>query len=111
MIYRAVLEADGYEVHTADNGLTALSLVRLQRYVVVVSDINMPSMNGLIFLSLLKEELPLVPVILITGIAMTAEADTAQRFGAFAVLAKPFPLPELNEAVVAAITHSKTMQM
>ncbi len=107
MIYKTHLELEGYEVHAADNGLTALTLLRLQDYVVIVSDINMPFMNGLLLLAQLKAEFPNLPMILLTGIAMKTEADTAQRFGVSAVLAKPFPLQQLALAVASAVGRSK----
>jgi DNA-binding NtrC family response regulator len=107
LIYRSVLELQGYEVHTAGDGLTAMTLLQLQSYALVITDINMPRMNGLILLSQMKDKFPKTPVIIMTGVAMKQEMDAARRFGAFAVLAKPFPLPVLVSTVALALALLK----
>jgi len=64
---RKVLENSGYEVDVAVDGVDALSAVQSSRYDLVVSDVDMPRMNGIEFIRLLKadvrtRELPVVVV-------------------------------------------------
>lgn len=60
------LEEKGYEIVTANNGQDALDLCRETSFDLVILDENMPGMNGLELLSIIKEEKPHLPVIMIT---------------------------------------------
>lgn len=60
------LEQKGYEVVTANNGMDALDICRGEQFDIVILDENMPGMSGLEILSVIKEEKPHLPVIMIT---------------------------------------------
>lgn len=60
------LEQKGYEVATANNGMDALEICRDEQFDIVILDENMPGMSGLEILSVIKEEKPHLPVIMIT---------------------------------------------
>jgi CheY-like chemotaxis protein len=60
--------SDGYEVLTAQDGLDALGLLVEPLPNMIISDLNMPRMSGFEFLSVIREEFPLIPVL-----AMSAE--------------------------------------
>ena len=60
------LASRGYEAHACTNGQEALSLVNERRFDVVLLDENMPGLNGLETLGLLKAEHPSLPVIMVT---------------------------------------------
>ena len=60
------LQSRGYETHPCTNGREALNLVNNQHFDVVLLDENMPGLNGLETLSLLKVEHPNLPVIMVT---------------------------------------------
>lgn len=60
------LEAKGYQAHACTNGQEAIELVNSQHYDVVLLDENMPGLNGLEALSILKTQHPNLPVIMVT---------------------------------------------
>ena len=66
-LYREVLEADGYEVHSALTGEDALQKLKIVSPDLVILDINMPGMNGIEVLRKIKGKKPNMPVILNTG--------------------------------------------
>ena len=63
----------GFQVSEAAHGIEALNLLRHQQIDLVLSDINMPGMDGLELLQNVKQETPWLPVIL-----MTAYGDVSQ---------------------------------
>lgn len=99
---RRVLERDGHAVADCANGQAALSAVKLARPDLVITDVYMPEMDGIEFLTRLREEDPDLPVLAVSGGSL-ASADfvleDASQLGANAVLAKPYDLNEMRAAV------------
>lgn len=92
----------GYEVVTARDGMQALTSIEMARVDAAIVDIHMPVIDGITLCRMLKRwpGLAGMPVWLMTG-ALTRELEhSAMAAGAFAVLRKPFRLPEL-EAMLA----------
>lgn len=77
----------------------ALAFVATHEVDVVLSDIQMPDIDGMELLSLLRQQLPDLPVIAITGNALHHEQQLYSELGFNAVLAKPFNLDELMEVL------------
>ena len=84
---RAALEALlgtwGYATDTASQGREALEKAPLLRPSLVITDLMMPDMDGLSLLSALQQEMPRVPVIILTGRATVDTAVGAMRQGAY----------------------------
>ncbi len=76
---------------------------------VVITDIRMPKVDGITILKTIKEKLPSVEVIIVTGFADKALAIEALRWGAFSLLEKPVNLMELLE-VVKRTVHYRTIR-
>jgi two-component system cell cycle sensor histidine kinase/response regulator CckA len=92
------LECEGYEVETAENGEVALKLVRQGRPDLIVTDLLMPTMDGVEFL----RELPLVadevpPVLVLSGVYKRQEIRESNAKIEF--LPKPYDLGEFLEKV------------
>lgn len=62
-----VLNASGYSVRTAENGLDGLRKMGQRQPAIVISDLNMPQMSGFEFLSVVRRRFPLVSVIAMSG--------------------------------------------
>ena len=96
---RAILNRRGFEVETAPDGERAMELVRAHRFEAIISDIDMPGMNGIELLSAIRGIEFDVPVILLTGKADVETAIQAVNFGAYRFLTKPVLSKELVETV------------
>ena len=82
----------------------ALELLDREPFDLVVSDVVMPEMTGVEFLYELRERLPDLPVLLMTGGSKEPERATkAVALGACSLLYKPFTHAELTDAVEAAL--------
>lgn len=95
----------GYDVLEAPNGIEAMALVRSHNIDVVLSDINMPGMDGLELLDQIKTERPWLPVLLMTAYGDVGQAVQAMQRGANDYLMKPFELRELDE-LLKPYTHT-----
>ncbi len=93
------LELAGSTVLTAGNGHEALELLGREAVDLVVSDVNMPEMDGLELLQALRRQQPQLPVLLITAYGSISKSVEAMRCGAVDYLVKPFRPQLLVEAV------------
>ena len=93
-----VLECEGFEVHIATSGSEGIAVMRdLPEPRLLVTDINMPGMNGVELLRKLAAERPGTRAIVITAYAHDTLLAEARRQGAAAVLTKPLDLGRLTE--------------
>jgi two-component system, NtrC family, response regulator GlrR len=100
---RALLVAWGYEVGTAPDGKAALEMVSAVRPKAVITDLVMPSMTGLELLTILHEEEPELPVILLTSHGRLDTRVDATRRGAYAYLTKPVDMSTLKTVLTNAL--------
>jgi two-component system chemotaxis response regulator CheY len=90
MYHRGILEAGGYAVTEAVNGIEALEKVLAEPFHAVLVDINMPKLDGYGFLRELRaQSLPQPPAIMISTESDDADATRAFESGANAYLRKP----------------------
>lgn len=84
------LQIEGYRVISARNGIEALSQLRKHAVGLVVSDVQMPEMDGLQLLQNLKQKFSSIPVLLMTAYGTIPRAVEAMQAGAADYLIKPF---------------------
>ena len=103
-IFRRVLDQSGIEVFEADNGASALLAVQMEHPDVVVSDIEMPVMDGLELCRQLRADAATerVIVVIVSGDA-SSQARAAVDAGCDAVLGKPCS-PQLLLATIRRLT-------
>lgn len=94
-----LLTQEGFEVDSAANGTDALALMSQRKVSLVISDINMPEMNGLNFLRELSRKYPSTSVIMITAYGGVESYLEAMNLGAFEYLHKPVRLDELKSVM------------
>ena len=105
------LELAGYEVKTAESAEQALKVLDKDWSGIVVSDINMPGIDGLEMMQRIKEIDQDLPAILITGHGDISMAVGAMRDGAYDFIEKPFSSELLNDVVRrAAEKRSLTLE-
>lgn len=94
-----LLSQEGYQVDSVANGFEALEFLSKQRVNLVISDINMPKMNGLAFLRELHQNYPSTHVIMITAYGGVESYLEAMNLGAFEYIHKPVKLDELKSVM------------
>ena len=103
----AAVSRQGYEVFAAANGEDALSSLHESRPDVVTLDVVLPGMDGLETLRRLKQRLPEVPVVMLSGHGQARTIVDAMRLGASDFLRKPFEVEELEIAFQKALESHK----
>ena len=101
----------GYHCVAADHGESALRCLDSDRFHLVISDYQMPIMDGVQLLEALKQRRTLSPpVILLTGSKSEELRRRAFELGAYAVIAKPFASQELAALSAHAIENHEIDQ-
>jgi DNA-binding NtrC family response regulator len=95
-----VLERDGYACSTATDGERALALLEAERPDVILTDLQMPRVDGMAVLRRAVELDPDAVVVVITGHGTVQSAVEAMRAGAFDYLLKPLPSNDALRLVV-----------
>jgi two-component system chemotaxis response regulator CheY len=101
-IVRGLLKEMGCNnVDEAEDGVVAMNMLGRQHYDFVVSDINMPNMNGFELLKAIKadEGLKRIPVLMVTAEARKEDIVLAAQSGAAGYIVKPFTKATLEEKV------------
>ncbi len=102
-IMQETLEDNGYKVTAVSNPTKLKELVEKLDIDTVVTDIQMPHMDGLTLLKLIKQYDKKLPVIMITGFADLNNLMKSFRLGAYDYLKKPFSMNELLITVDKAV--------
>ena len=106
-IVRNLLKESGYtEADEAEDGVAALQKLRNSNFDFVVSDINMPNMNGFQLLMEIKkdEKLKHIPVLMVTAEARKEDIVMAAQQGAAGYIVKPFTKATLEDKVSLILT-------
>jgi len=101
-IVRGLLKEAGYvNAEEAEDGAVALQTLRHGKFDFVVTDINMPVMNGFELLSAIKKDdaLKQIPVLMVTAEARKEDIIRAAQAGAAGYIVKPFTKATLEEKV------------
>jgi two-component system chemotaxis response regulator CheY len=89
-------------IHEAGDGQQALEVLKSQSVDLVLTDINMPNMNGIEFLAAVKgsPQWHNIPVVMITTEGGEAKVGEAVRLGAAGYVRKPFTADQIREKLV-----------
>jgi len=105
MLVCSVLKKEGHDVLAAEDGEQGLVLVEARTPDLIVSDVQMPGMNGFQMLTALRQRSAWtrIPVILLTSLQERAHMRIGMTSGADDYITKPFKPAELREAVAAQL--------
>ncbi|MCE7996899.1 MAG: response regulator [Roseivirga sp.] len=111
--YIASLLTENYNVHTADNGLQALEVLKKMKPDLIISDVMMPEMDGFTLLERLKSEdvYRNIPVIMLTSLTEQEDKLSALTIGVDDYLTKPFVTDELLARIKNLLHNYKLRQI
>ena len=101
-VVKLALVRAGYDVHEAGDGQEALEkLETIPKVNLIVSDVNMPRMDGISFVTQVKQHPrhKFTPVIMLTTEGQDTKKEQGRAAGAKAWIVKPFNPPQLLDAV------------
>ncbi|HDZ26600.1 hypothetical protein LCGC14_1169260 [marine sediment metagenome] len=106
-----IIKKAGYKVSVADNGSNALKIVKRDKPNLIISDVEMPKMNGLELCQKLKEnfDTKLIPIILITSNTQIQDKLSGFRSGADDYFMKPLHLKNLLTRVQSLLENGDAL--
>lgn len=107
-ILAETVEEAGAEVELAPDGMAALEQLSSGEFDILISDLNMPRMDGLALLRQVRALYPHILSILITGFGSLESAIEALRLGAYDYIQKPFMVEQVSVTIRNAIDKVKT---
>jgi signal transduction histidine kinase len=108
-VFSAAIKSMGYDVISAANGIEGLSLARKFLPDLILSDVNMPGMDGKNLLHQLREDpnLGTTQIVLMTGQPQATSPRVGMNLGADDFLVKPFGLSELEQCLAARLQRAR----
>ncbi len=98
-----ILEKEGYDVVSVDNGKQALECLNTTIFDLVITDLKMENVDGMKVLEESRRLLPYTEVIMITGYATVDSAVEAMKEGAYHYIAKPYKIDEVRKVAREAL--------
>ena len=99
MSLKSSLEIAGFEVSTAGDGVQALERIKAKKPDLMVTDINMPRMDGLELIRQARAIMRFTPILTLTTESQQAKRDEARKHGASGWLVKPVAAAELIKVI------------
>jgi DNA-binding NtrC family response regulator len=100
-LLKDMLEVIGYEVTLAEGGEEALRLVESNQFDLVLTDLNMPGMDGTALLRAIKAMKAELPVVIITGYGTFHTEKRVMREGANGYISKPCTLTKIENTLAS----------
>jgi len=104
---KELLAMSGYQVEVAENGDAGLKKIKSKEYDVILTDIQMPRVDGLELLKQIKDYDATLPVVMITGFPTVDTAIKAMKDGASDFITKPFKYEHVNMVVDKLVNERK----
>jgi len=101
-VIKKILNKEGYNVLTADNGQDAIDRLKQHKIDLILMDLMMPVMDGFEAIEIISKN-HIVPIIAITALDDNKTHQKVLKFGAISCITKPFELKELVQSVRVAI--------
>ncbi|WP_428657143.1 sigma-54-dependent transcriptional regulator [Runella sp.] len=109
-LLKRILELEGYQVNEAGDAQTAFKLLEKQDIQVVVCDVKLPDAHGVELTQRIKEQFPLVEIILLTAYGTIADGVQAVKNGAFDYLTKGDDNDRIVPLVARAVEKAELQQ-
>lgn len=104
-LLKKLVEKSGHRVLMAENGNRAIEILNTEGVDVIVADYEMPEVNGIDLLRMVRNEFPRLPFILITAYSNGKVLREAWREGAFDFFEKPVFIDRLNRTIRLAVEY------
>ena len=108
-IFQEFFEGSNYDLTIANSGEEAMEMLSSKTFDLVVTDLNLPGVDGLTVMSHAKSVDPELEVIVLTGNASTLTAIDALRQGAYDYVLKPFDLFEMERTVQKGLERRRLL--
>lgn len=98
-----ILKLRGYEVSEAENGSTAVEMIRNDSFDIILLDLNLPDMNGIEVMRKIREFNEGIIIVMITGCPSLESSVEAESLGVYEYLIKPVDPAKLIQIIEEAL--------
>jgi DNA-binding NtrC family response regulator len=102
-----ILEAEGYQVSLTSSVKEALQMVEEKKFDILLVDVIMPEYDGMYLIGNVRENLPHLPILVMSGYPTPETISSGMQMGATHFIAKPFTPDELIAAVQKALLKGR----
>ncbi len=107
----SILQQEGYDVDGVRDGASAIKAIRERYYDLVLTDLNMPGVDGLAVLAEVRKRSPATVTLMITGYGSVESAIEAVQLGAYEYLLKPTEVADLKQAVRRSLERKRLSEI
>jgi two-component system response regulator HydG len=107
LLLERVLSRAGHSVTLVDNGEQGLILLAKDAYDLIITDKNLPGIDGLEVLRLARQQIPTLQAIVITGFPTPETKSSARDLGVFSYVTKPFGILDILGTCDGAIKAAR----
>ena len=104
---KRILEPEGYAVSLTSSVKEALQMLEVKKFDILLVDVIMPEYDGMYLIGNVKENLPYMPILVMSGYPTPETISSGMQMGATHFIAKPFTPDELVTAVRKALLKEK----
>jgi len=104
---KRILDSEGYEVSLTSSVKEALQMLEEKKFDIVLVDVIMPEYDGIYLIGNVRENLPDLPILVMSGYPTPETISSGMRMGATHFIAKPFTPDELITAVGKALQKAQ----
>ncbi|MEZ4722390.1 MAG: sigma-54 dependent transcriptional regulator [Flavobacteriales bacterium] len=98
------LQALKFHTYQADNVTSAIEILKDSKVDLLITDLQMPKVNGMVLINYVNQQYPDIPILVITGFPSVSGAVEVIKAGAIDYLTKPFTAEELSTSVSKSLT-------
>lgn len=103
-LFKSLLESEGFDVAIASDGIKAMEKLETHDFRMVITDFNMPEMNGLELAVKIREQHQEIPVVLVTGDELSGIVEAAAGAGISRIFSKPVDCKTFMATISSALS-------
>lgn len=104
------LKAEGFEVTTVSDGFKALDVLRSNKIRIVITDFNMPGMDGIELAARVREQYSSTHVVLVTGKKLSEIVEAAAKTGISEMFSKPVELQRFLAVIMSLLQAGQNLR-
>jgi len=106
-----LLKSEGFDVSATSDGIKALETLKHNKFKMMITDFNMPEINGVELATKVKEQCSDMRIVLATGGNLSEIAEAAANAGISEMFSKPVELPRFLSVIRSSLLTGQNLQV
>jgi len=109
-LFSTILESEGFDVSTASGGINALETLKHNKFKMMITDFNMPEINGVELATKVKEQRSDMRIVLASGGDLSEIVEDAANAGISELFSKPIKLQKFLEVIRSSLLAGQNLR-